>query len=188
MNARRITAAGWALRRAFGRGLVVSRHWRSPAWPPGSGADFVNAVAMLPRMLPPEAVLARLHRIEAQMGRVRAGRWGTRVLDLDLIAVGPRVRPDVATLRRWMALPPARQAREAPDRLLLPHPRMQDRAFVLLPMAELAPRWRHPVTGRSVAGMVRALPMAKRLHAAPLPRAGPTPCGRKAGNRSLVKR
>lgn len=138
---------------------AISRLWRTPAHPPGSGPDYANACALIATALPPEAVLARLHAIEARFGRDRGtGRWSARVLDLDLIALDAVVLPDAATQAAWVALPPARQAREAPDRLILPHPRMQDRGFVLAPLAEIAPLWRHPVTGLTVAAMLAALP------------------------------
>ncbi|MDP5306775.1 2-amino-4-hydroxy-6-hydroxymethyldihydropteridine diphosphokinase [Paracoccus spongiarum] len=137
---------------------AASRIWQTPAYPPGSGPDYANAVVLVRSRLAPEALLVRLHAIEARMGRDRGtGRWSARVLDLDLIAVGNLVRPDSATQRAWVALPPARQAVEAPDRLILPHPRLQDRGFVLAPLAEIAPHWCHPLTGRSVAGMLADL-------------------------------
>lgn len=144
-------------------GLVEgrSRLWRSPAWPPG-GPDYVNAALALRVMGPPEAVLAALHAVEAAFGRARDARWGPRTLDLDLLSLdgpdGPLVRPDAATQDAWRALDPASQAREAPSTLVLPHPRMQDRAFVLLPLREVAPDWRHPLLGLDAGGMLRALP------------------------------
>ncbi len=105
-----------------------------------------------------ESALAALHRIEAAFGRDRAGRWAPRRLDIDLIAMGDAVRPDRATQALWRDLPPERQAREAPGALILPHPRMQDRPFVLVPMAEVAPDWRHPLTGLTVREMLSRLP------------------------------
>ena len=180
---RRLDAALARLSRVLGRGLRASRPWVSPAWPPGlGGPDFVNAVATIPARRPPEAVLARLHAVEAAMGRVRRARWGVRPVDLDLVAQGAAVRPDAATQRAWRRLDPARQRREAPGRLILPHPRIEDRAFVLLPLAARAPGWRHPLTGRTVAAMARALPLAARRGLRPL--APPRP----ARPASLVKR
>lgn len=134
---------------------ALSRIWWTPAVPAGSGPDFANAVAVIRTSLGPEALLSCLHEIEAEAGRDRSGgRWSARVLDLDLIALDDRVLPDAATLRGWIDLPPAEQARRAPAQLLLPHPRMQDRAFVLAPLCEIAPLWRHPLTGASAAQML----------------------------------
>lgn len=146
----------------FGASVRFSSPYATPAWPPGIGPDFVNAAAVFRADLGPAAVLDRLHRIEARFGRTRSVRWGARVLDLDLVASDALVRPDDATLRAWMRLPAEEQGREAPSGLLLPHPRLQDRGFVLIPMAEVAPGWRHPLTGRSIRAMADALPVQAR--------------------------
>jgi 2-amino-4-hydroxy-6-hydroxymethyldihydropteridine diphosphokinase len=81
-----------------------------------------------------------------------------RTLDLDLLAVGDLVLPDATTYAEWRALPADLQRLRAPDDLILPHPRMQDRAFVLVPLADVAPDWVHPVLGLSVAEMRDGLP------------------------------
>lgn len=146
---------------------TVSRFFHTPAFPAGSGPDYVNLVLGLTTDLPPEGLLARLHQIESDFFRVRQGRWGARTLDLDLLAMGDLILPDAAGLTRWITLDPADQARIAPDRLILPHPRLQDRGFVLIPWADIAPDWRHPLTGLTVREMLDALPDAAKAEVRP---------------------
>ena len=149
---------------------TTSRMYATPCFPAGAGPDYVNAAisAPLPPDLSPDRVLARLHAIEESYGRRRETRWGMRTLDLDLVAFGSAVLPDLAAWRHWADLPADDQRRLAPDRLILPHPRLQDRAFVLVPLCEVAPDWVHPVTGRSVAQMTADLPAAARAEPRPL--------------------
>ncbi|GAA0299660.1 2-amino-4-hydroxy-6-hydroxymethyldihydropteridine diphosphokinase [Rhodovulum strictum] len=149
----------------------ISRFHHTPCWPPGGGPDFVNAVAEIETALSAPEILKRLHKIEAEFGRVRRERWGPRSLDLDLIALGDLVLPDAATQTRWRELSPEAQAAAAPGEPILPHPRLQDRAFVLVPLAEIAPDWRHPILGLTVTGMLAALPEAEK--AAIVPISGP---------------
>jgi 2-amino-4-hydroxy-6-hydroxymethyldihydropteridine diphosphokinase len=111
-----------------------------------------------------------LHAIEAAFDRERGSRWANRTLDLDLIAMGQTVLPDRATLDHWISLPFEMQKREAPEGLVLPHPRLQDRAFVLVPAAEIAPDWRHPLTGRTIAEMRDALAVEEVSAVRPLGR------------------
>lgn len=153
--------------------VQCSQGYRTPAVPAGSGPDFVNAAARIETELAPGAVLARLHEIEDAMGRRRPARWTPRICDLDLIAWGTAICPDVATVRAWMDLPPELAACRTPDRLLLPHPRLHERAFVLVPLAEIAPGWRHPLTGQTAAAMRDARPAAERAAIEPIGPLGP---------------
>jgi 2-amino-4-hydroxy-6-hydroxymethyldihydropteridine diphosphokinase len=163
-----LAAAVAAMRAAGFADLRLSRFWRTPCFPPGAGPDYVNAAAAARWTGGARAAMDALHGIEARFGRERVQRWGMRTLDLDLIALGEAVRPDAATQTAWRRLPPAEQVRAVPDRAILPHPRLADRAFVLVPLAEVAPDWRHPLTGASVAEMLAALPAGAFEGMAPL--------------------
>jgi 2-amino-4-hydroxy-6-hydroxymethyldihydropteridine diphosphokinase len=114
--------------------LERSRWWRSAAWPDPNGPEYRNGVALVEAPGGPEAVLAALLRLEAALGRERGPRNAARTLDLDLIAYGRQVRHDPG--------------------LTLPHPRAHERLFVMGPLAEIAPAWRHPVSGRTAADLV----------------------------------
>ncbi len=148
--------------------LAQSRWYRSAAYPAGSGPDFVNAAAVLAYDGSPEALLSTLHRIEAGLDRERQRRWAPRSCDLDLLAACDAVRPDPVEQVRWMHLAPDAQGREIPSTLILPHPRMHQRAFVLAPLAEIAPGWRHPVLGQTTAEMLAGLPDSARCSAVPM--------------------
>lgn len=156
-----MAAAGFAVQ-------AQSRIYRTPAFPPGSGPEYANAAVRAAWAGSAADALAALHRIEERFGRERGVRWAARTLDLDLIALDDSVCPDIATQMAWAALPPDRQVRETPGCLILPHPRIQDRAFVLVPLADVAPEWRHPVSGRTVAQMLADLPPADRAAVVPV--------------------
>ncbi len=115
------------------RVLARSRWWRSAAWPDPAGPAYRNGVALVEPDGDPQALLCALLDIERRFGRVRADRNAPRTLDLDLIAVG-------------------RLVLETP-RLILPHPRAHERLFVMGPLAEIAPAWRHPVSGLTAADL-----------------------------------
>lgn len=163
-----IRAAIEALQKRAGDVHACSRLYATPAYPEGSGPDFVNAAVVLRTGLAPRDLLQVLHEIEANAGRVRAVRWGPRVLDLDLLAYADVIIPDSMTLRYWMGLDADAQQRLQPPELILPHPRLHERAFVLVPLQDIAPDWVHPLTGQSVAQMLADLPEAARASVTPL--------------------
>jgi 2-amino-4-hydroxy-6-hydroxymethyldihydropteridine diphosphokinase len=124
-----------------------SRWFESAPVPVSDQPWFVNGVAVVETSLSPTDLLALLHETERRFGRERRAVNAARILDLDLIAYGDIVQT------------------EAPP--LLPHPRLHERAFVLLPLADVAPDWRHPVDGRTLSAMIRALPAEQSIR--PLP-------------------
>lgn len=153
-----------ALERLNENGLTVvatSPLYSTPCFPARSGPDFVNAAALLKTSLSAEELLVHLHRIEAETGRERKTRWAARPLDLDLLFYGDTISPDREALAEWMDLPVERQRREAPARLILPHPRLHERGFVLVPLNDIAADWRHPITGQTVQQMMQALDPAE---------------------------
>ena len=146
-------------------GFVVeraSRIYSTPAMPADSCPDYANAVALANGFADPEDFLGVLHGIEERFGRERKERWGPRRLDLDLLDAGGAVYPDLATYLHWRDASPDELAATAPETLILPHPRIAERAFVLVPLTEIAPDWRHPVSGKTARGMLEALPEADR--------------------------
>ena len=148
----RLVESGWVIR-------AKSAIYRTSAYPIGSGADFANAVVAVDvNEADSTGILNTLHAIEHEYGRVRGLRWGPRTLDLDLLSLGDEVQPDRSMVETWMKLPPELQTQTAPSRLILPHPRLHERAFVLLPLCEIAPDWMHPVLGKTAQELCDALP------------------------------
>jgi 2-amino-4-hydroxy-6-hydroxymethyldihydropteridine diphosphokinase len=132
-----------ALSALEGRGLRIlarSRLYDSVPVPASDQPNFVNAVAAVETSLRPRALMHLLQSVEASFGRVRKARNEARTLDLDLLAYDDEVIEE--------------------DDLLLPHPRLHERAFVLLPLRDVAPGWRHPALGRSVDELIAGLPDA----------------------------
>lgn len=139
-----------ALRRLArgGAGIVARSRWYRTAPVPVSDQPwFVNAVVAVATPLDPAGLLQELHRIESEFGRVRKIRNEARVLDLDLLAYGDLVRNGPA----------------GPE---LPHPRLHERAFVLLPLRDVAPDWRHPATGEALEALIARLPSGQTAEVA----------------------
>lgn len=130
--------------------LSVSPFYRTSAVGPSQQPDYVNAVLRCETAHSVYSLLDVLHLIETFFGRIRRERWGARVLDLDLIDYQGIVIPPIGPqgLRAGLDHIP----------LTLPHPGVSERAFVLLPLADIAPKWRHPVSGESVSDLIARLP------------------------------
>jgi 2-amino-4-hydroxy-6-hydroxymethyldihydropteridine diphosphokinase len=129
---------GYPLKLLRASRLLLTAPYGKPNQP-----TFVNAVAIVDTHLPPLALLNRLQQLERAAGRRRTVRWGPRTLDLDIIDYHSMQREMTGGLRQS---------------LHLPHPGIAERAFVLQPLSEIAPAWRHPVTRRSARCMLRHLP------------------------------
>jgi len=142
--------------------VKVSALYQTPAFPPGAGPDYVNAAFATDSTISANETLEILHQVEAEAGRERQDRWMSRTLDLDLIAFGDEVSPDLATWQQWADLDLDAQTIEAPDQLILPHPRLQDRSFALRPLCDLAPNWRHPVLDLTLAELLEKRPKDER--------------------------
>jgi len=145
-----------------GSNVNSSPLYRTPAFPAGVGPDYVNAAAILDCALNPQQMLDLCNIVEVDAGRVRTKRWDSRTLDVDLIACESHILPDEQTFLHWHDLPLSAQKVETPKDLILPHPRLQDRAFVLVPLHDIAPDWCHPVLGRTTRQLMMDLSEADR--------------------------
>jgi 2-amino-4-hydroxy-6-hydroxymethyldihydropteridine diphosphokinase len=131
-------------------GQIVRRSgwYRSQPVPPSDQPWYINAVAELATTLDPSGLLSALHRVEDIFGRTRSERNEPRLVDLDLIDFRGQVSP-------------------APGWPVLPHPRCHERAFVLLPLREIAADWRHPVSGETIDALISRLPPGQVIERLP---------------------
>lgn len=128
---------------APGLGLIVSSpvYITEPQGGPVGQNWYHNAVAFFQCRLTARELLDLLLKVEKDLGRQRLERWGPRAVDLDLLALG-------------------RQLIDEPPELIVPHPRMTERLFVMGPLADMAPGWIHPASGLPAARILAAIDMA----------------------------
>ncbi|KRB44787.1 MAG: 2-amino-4-hydroxy-6-hydroxymethyldihydropteridine diphosphokinase [Pseudomonadota bacterium] len=141
-----------ALARFAKAGLPMLRRsswWRSAAWPDPNAQEYRNGVVLVEAQLSPDELIRTLFMIEAEFGRTRGAPNASRTLDLDLIAYGRVVSDD--------------------PRLTLPHPRAHERLFVMGPLAEIDPGWRHPVLGSTAAELARTASVGRDATPVQLP-------------------
>jgi len=125
--------------------LRVSPWYHTAPIPASDQPWYVNAVAEVETALPADRLLAVLHAVEQDFGRIRTVPNAPRAIDLDLLDFRGEIAPG------------------GPGRATLPHPRLQDRAFVLRPLADLDPGWRHPATGLSIQALLMVLPAGQTI-------------------------
>ncbi|MFM7856882.1 MAG: 2-amino-4-hydroxy-6-hydroxymethyldihydropteridine diphosphokinase [Flammeovirgaceae bacterium] len=120
-----LTEATTTLEAQVGTVLQASAVYQTAAWGNQQQPDFLNQVLRLSTSLTPHVLLEKILLIEEQMGRKRTGRWAARTIDIDLLYYGQEVI-------------------DSPN-LTLPHPAIADRKFTLIPLAEIAPDFVHPI-------------------------------------------
>lgn len=118
------------LTKKVGKITQISSLYQTAAWGPIPQNDFINQVIEVETKLSAQELMDILLEIELQQGRVRQERWGPRTLDLDIIFFGEQL---IST-----------------ENLEIPHPRMEDRKFVLIPMVEINPNLIHPISRKSI--------------------------------------
>ena len=122
-----------------------SRYYSSAAFPDKTKPRYVNGCIEIRVKMKPQQLLCHLKFVERKMGRIQSKRWDSRICDLDLLAFSNEIRPSADLFDQWYRMPLRVQMTEKPTELLLPHPRLQDRAFVLKPLMEFAADWIHPI-------------------------------------------
>lgn len=127
---------------------AVSPIYETAPWGDADQPDFLNICLAAETTQSPASLLAWLKQTEKELGRKVSRRWGPRLIDIDILAYEDRVVHQ--------------------KDLMIPHPHMAERTFVLAPLADIAPEWVHPMTGKSVVQMLTAV-FPTEVHQLPEP-------------------
>ncbi len=160
-----LQSAGFAIEK-------VSKLYKTRAVGPGKQNIYYNCVLSGQTRLSPAALMRTAKAIEAQAGRRRGRTWGPRVLDIDIIDYRGRRLGQSPIMQRI--------EHRVPGRLVLPHPEAHRRAFVLVPLRDVEPAWRHPVSRKGLAAMIEALPLPTRKGVGPGLAFSLPPCNKNA--------
>jgi 2-amino-4-hydroxy-6-hydroxymethyldihydropteridine diphosphokinase len=144
-----LSRASLELRQAGLKVIRASRIYETAALGPGRQTPYLNAVLVLDAHLAPGGLLRLIKSLERRAGRRLGVHWGPRCLDIDIVDLGGRQVGWPSRLR-------------SPGRLVLPHPEMHKRAFVLVPLLEVAPNWHHPALGTSGRALLARLGRRQR--------------------------
>ncbi len=136
---------------------AISRWYRTSPVPASDQPSYVNGVARVATDFDPQGLLSALLGIERQLGRERGDINAPRVIDLDLLAYDDVVSQGSAPGSAQGSAPRSAQGPGVAEAPVLPHPRLHQRAFVLLPIRDIAPGWRHPATGQGLDALIDAL-------------------------------
>ena len=127
-------------------GLTVTKQspiYRTKSWPEGSDQpDYANMAILADVQLDARMLLEEMQKIEDSMGRLRDARWGSRVIDLDLLAYEDSILPNEAL---WHTVAENEDPAAFLQEVTVPHPRLHKRPFAMIPFADVYPDWIHPV-------------------------------------------
>ena len=138
--------------------ISQSKWYQSESFPDKSKPTFINVGIKIISKLEPYQILKIIDEIEKGFGRIRKRRWDARVCDIDIIYCNKKIIPTRNILKKWMSMKIEEQLITTPRTLILPHPRIQDRLFFLVPLNELSPNWRHPILGKTAKEILDSIP------------------------------